>query len=107
MVLHRKQAEPWAVSLLGTGALSNKRGLFAAKKYIEYEKKFCFMHCDGVSDIDIKASIRFRRKHGEKAAIIRVVRRGGCGALTNSTDVIAQAWERLIKIQSRYQASLA
>jgi len=107
MVVHRKQAEPWTVTLLDTGALSNTGGrLLAAKKYIENEEKFCFTYGDGVSDIDITKSIEFHNNHGKKATITGVVPPGRYGALITSKDLVAaQAWERLIEIPSQYQGS--
>ena len=107
MVVHRKQAEPWTVTLLDTGALSNTGGrLLAAKKYIENEEKFCFTYGDGVSDIDITKSIEFHNNHGKKATITGVVPPGRYGALITSKDLVAaQAWERLIEIAFQYQGS--
>jgi len=95
MVVHRKQAEPWTVTLLDTGVSSNTGGrLLAAKKYIENEENFCFTYGDGVSDIDITKSIAFHNKHGKKATITGVVPPGRYGALITSKDEVTEFSEK-------------
>jgi glucose-1-phosphate cytidylyltransferase len=90
MIVHRKQAEPWTVTLVDTGEYSNTGGrLLAAKSYIEDEEDFCFTYGDGVSDVDISGIIDFHRRHGKKATITGVTPPGRYGALvTSGTQVL-------------------
>ena len=95
MIVHRKQAEAWTVTLLDTGEFSNTGGrLLAAKKHIEEEEDFCFTYGDGLSDIDFKKSIEFHKKHGKKATITGVVPPGRYGVLVTSNDRVTDFTEK-------------
>lgn len=82
MEVHRHKAEPWKVTLVdtGEGTLTGGR-LKRVSKYIENEESFCFTYGDGVSDVDIGASIDFHRRHGKLATVTAVLPPGRYGAL--------------------------
>ena len=95
MIVHRKKAEPWTVTLVDTGEFTNTGGrLLAAKKYIEDEEDFCFTYGDGVSDVDIMKVVRFHKKHGKKATITGVVPPGRYGAIVTSNDRVTNFTEK-------------
>ena len=95
MIVLRKMAEPWTVTLVDTGEFSNTGGrLLAAKKYIENEDDFCFTYGDGLSNIDITKSIEFHSNHGKKATITGVVPPGRYGALITSNDQVTEFTEK-------------
>lgn len=50
--------------------------------YVKDEEAFCFTYGDGVSDVDISASIAFQRTHGKLATVTAVQPPGRYGALT-------------------------
>ena len=82
MEVHSKRAEPWCVTLVDTGDESMTGGrLRRVAKYVENEEAFCFTYGDGVSDIDIGASIAFHRAHGKAATLAAVFPPGRFGAL--------------------------
>lgn len=82
MEVHNDRAEPWKVTLVDTGENANTGGrLLAVSKYIYNEKVFCLTYGDGLSDIDISASIRFHEKHGKLATITAVYPPGRFGSL--------------------------
>ena len=71
---HDDRAEPWVVTLVDTGEKSMTGGrLKAVEKYLDDEDFFCFTYGDGVSDIDIRASIEFHKSHGRKATLSAVI----------------------------------
>ncbi|MDB4035270.1 glucose-1-phosphate cytidylyltransferase [Pseudomonadales bacterium] len=82
MDVHQKKAEPWRVTLVdtGDGTLTGGR-LKRVSSYIKNEEAFCFTYGDGLSDIDISASIKFHRNHGKLATVTSVVPPGRYGAL--------------------------
>jgi glucose-1-phosphate cytidylyltransferase len=95
MVVHRKKAEPWTVTLVDTGEFSNTGGrLMFAKEYVKDEEDFCFTYGDGVSDVDIAESIAFHVKHGKKATITGVVPPGRYGALVTTNDQVTEFTEK-------------
>ncbi|GAA0751440.1 glucose-1-phosphate cytidylyltransferase [Ideonella azotifigens] len=82
MEVHSKRAEPWSVTLVDTGDDSMTGGrLRRVAKYVENEEAFCFTYGDGVSDIDISASIAFHRAHGKSATLTATFPPGRFGAL--------------------------
>ena len=82
MEVHDGRAEPWKVTLVDTGENAQTGGrLLAVGKYIDNEEAFCLTYGDGVSDIDIGASIEFHKKHGKLATVASVFPPGRFGAL--------------------------
>jgi glucose-1-phosphate cytidylyltransferase len=82
MEVHQRKAEPWRVTLVDTGDETLTGGrLKRVAPYLKDEQEFCFTYGDGVSDIDIRASIEFHRKHGKLATVTAVKPPGRYGAL--------------------------
>lgn len=82
MHVHQKRAEPWKVTLVDTGDSSMTGGrLRRVSDYVKDEEAFCFTYGDGVSDIDITASIAFHRSHGKAATLTATYPPGRFGAL--------------------------
>jgi glucose-1-phosphate cytidylyltransferase len=82
MEVHSKRAEPWTVTLVDTGDESMTGGrLRRVADYVKDEEAFCFTYGDGVSDVDITASIAFHLKHGKAATLTATMPPGRFGAL--------------------------
>jgi len=82
MEVHQKRAEPWTVSLIDTGDSSMTGGrLLRVANYVKEEDDFCFTYGDGVSDLDIAATIAFHRSHGKDATLTATYPPGRFGAL--------------------------
>ncbi|MCO5975792.1 glucose-1-phosphate cytidylyltransferase [Ideonella oryzae] len=82
MEVHQKRAEPWTVTLVDTGENSMTGGrLRRVADYIRDEEAFCFTYGDGVSDVDIGASIAFHKRHGKAATVTATFPPGRFGAL--------------------------
>ena len=82
MEVHHKRAEPWKVTLVDTGDTSMTGGrLRRVADYVRDEEAFCFTYGDGVSDIDITASIAYHRAHGKAATLTATYPPGRFGAL--------------------------
>lgn len=76
------RAESWKVTLVDTGEHAQTGGrLLAVSQYIDHDEPFCMTYGDGVSDVDITASIEFHRRHGKLATVTSVVPPGRFGAL--------------------------
>lgn len=79
--VHAATAEPWRVTLLDTGDETMTGGrLKRAGAYLG-DDDFCFTYGDGVSDVDIKASIAFHRAHGKLLTVTAVQPPGRFGGL--------------------------
>jgi glucose-1-phosphate cytidylyltransferase len=82
MEVHERKAEPWRVTLVDTGEDTMTGGrLKRVARYLQGEPAFCFTYGDGVSDLDISASIEFHRQHGKLATVTAVQPPGRYGAL--------------------------
>ena len=82
MIVHQQKVEPWRVTLVDTGDETLTGGrLKRVSNYIKDEDAFCFTYGDGVSDVDIRASIDFHRGHGKLATVTAVRPPGRYGAL--------------------------
>ncbi len=82
MEVHSKRAEPWTVTLVDTGDESMTGGrLGRVADYVKDEEAFCFTYGDGLSDLDIGASVAFHRQHGKAATLTATFPPGRFGAL--------------------------
>ncbi len=83
MEVHQSVAEPWRVTLVDTGENTGTGGTAGSGygKYMEGEDAFCMTYGDGVSDVDITASIAFHRNHGRKVTLTAVQPPARFGAL--------------------------
>jgi len=82
MEVHHKRAEPWNVTLVDTGEESMTGGrLRRVADYVRGEEAFCFTYGDGVSDVDIRATIHFHKQHGKAATLTATYPPGRFGAL--------------------------
>jgi glucose-1-phosphate cytidylyltransferase len=97
MEVHRSEAEPWKVTLVDTGDSTNTGGRL--KRVLSYlnGEDFCFTYGDGVSDLDVRASIEFHRSHGAAATITAVQPGGRFGALTISDDQVRGFQEKPVE----------
>ncbi|MFZ6846390.1 glucose-1-phosphate cytidylyltransferase [Undibacterium sp. RuTC16W] len=90
MEVHERHAEPWKVTLVDTGEDTMTGGrLKRVARYVQDDEAFCFTYGDGVSDLDIAASIAFHREHGKLATVTAVLPPGRYGALERDGDQVA------------------
>ncbi len=82
MEVHKKDAEPWNITLIDTGENTLTGGrLKRVYEYLKDDPAFCFTYGDGVSDIDISQSIKFHNSHGKLATVSAITPPGRYGAL--------------------------
>jgi glucose-1-phosphate cytidylyltransferase len=84
MEVHRQTAEPWRVTLVDTGDVTQTGGrIKRVMDYVKDEPYFALTYGDGVADIDIAAEVNFHKAHGRKATItaVRPARRFGAIAV--------------------------
>lgn len=69
--VHKNLTDPWKVTLVDTGPDTYTGGRL--KRVADYlDDTFCFTYGDGVSDIDIQATVDFHSSHGKLATMTTV-----------------------------------
>ena len=72
MKVHHKHSEPWKVTLIDTGEMTNTGGrLKRVANYLD-EKPFLFTYGDGIGDINIRALIDFAEKQNRLSCLTAV-----------------------------------
>jgi len=87
MQVHQRNAEPWRVTLVDTGESTMTGGrLKRVADYILDEEAFCFTYGDGVSDVDISATIAFHKAHSKLVTVTAVQPPGRYGAIERENN---------------------
>ena len=95
MNVHRGRVEPWTVTLVDTGDASMTGGrLLRVKEYVQDEEAFCFTYGDGLSDVDITATIDFHKQHGKLATLTSTYPPGRFGAINIDNDQVSSFEEK-------------
>lgn len=94
--LHGKHSEEdWKVTLVETGESTQTGGRIAAvRKYVEGSQPFLLTYGDGVSDVDISATISFHAKHGKIATVTAVRPPGRFGEMQMHDGVVKEFNEK-------------
>ncbi len=82
MEIHEKKAEPWKITLIDTGEMSQTGGrLKRVESHLANEEIFCFTYGDGLADVDVSSLISLHRKSGKLATVTAVQPPGRFGSL--------------------------
>ena len=93
--VHERRAKPWTVTLVETGKETMTGGrLKRVAQYLDEDEPFCLTYGDGLSNVDIKASIKFHNKHKKLATLTAVHAPGRFGALDISNESISSFKEK-------------
>ncbi|PJE34999.1 glucose-1-phosphate cytidylyltransferase [Pseudooceanicola lipolyticus] len=80
MEVHNQSAEPWKITLVDTGEMTQTGGrIRRIRNYID--GPFCLTYGDGVSDVNISALVDFHRAEGCEATLTAILPAGRFGAL--------------------------
>ena len=88
MEVHERYVEPWRVTLVDTGQDTQTGGRLKRVRDYVGDETFCLTYGDGVSDIDIGATIQFHREHGKLATVTAIQPPGRYGALNLEGDAV-------------------
>jgi glucose-1-phosphate cytidylyltransferase len=77
----RARAEPWRITVLDTGTETMTGGRLKRAREFLGDGTFCMTYGDGVSDVDISATIAFHREQGRLATVTAVTPPGRFGVL--------------------------
>jgi glucose-1-phosphate cytidylyltransferase len=92
---HQSSVEPWRITLVDTGEMTLTGGrLKRVRAYLDPDVPFCFTYGDGLSDVDIGATIAFHREHGKLATVTAVRPPGRYGALEIDGSIVKSFVEK-------------
>jgi len=94
MSVHQQHAEPWKITLIDTGELTQTGGRI--KRVAEHlsDGPFCLTYGDGLSDVDISALIEFHKANGREATVTAVQPAGRFGAIELQEDRVSRFIEK-------------
>lgn len=101
--VHTQAVEKWKVTLLDTGLHTKTGGrIKRAIQFLNDDSPFCLTYGDGVSNVDIKASIDFHRSHGKSCTVTAITPPGRFGVLdVNDNDEVMGFREKIASDQYR------
>ena len=92
--VHQKRSEPWKVTLVDTGDLTQTAGrLKRVKSYINSES-FCFTYGDGLSNVNIRDLINFHNNQNCLATLTSVRPPGRYGAIKSKGNKVTDFTEK-------------
>ena len=95
LTVHKRNAEPWKITLVDTGKDTLTGGrLKRVKEHLKDEDAFCLTYGDGLANVDIGRLIQFHKSHGKSATITAVVPPGRYGALEIDGDNVTSFKEK-------------
>lgn len=92
--MRQPRTEEWTVHLIDTGLHTNTGGRVAALADLIGDETFLLTYGDGVSDVDIRASIDFHRRHGRLATVTAVRPPARFGGMIMDGDRVADFTEK-------------
>ncbi len=93
--VHKNKAESWKVTLVDTGEDTATGGrLKRVKEYLKNEECFCLTYGDGVSNVDISASINFHKSQNTLATVTATFPQAKFGALGIEGDQVISFLEK-------------
>ena len=94
MIVHRKHAEPWKVTIIDTGDDTLTGGRIKRIRDYVGGETFCCTYGDGVADIDITALVAAHKVAGREATLTGVQPPGRFGALGLEGDRVKAFQEK-------------
>ncbi len=89
MAVHRRNSEPWRVTLIDTGDATLTGGrLKRVADHVRDEESFFFTYGDGLANVDLRGELEFHRSHGKLATVLAVQPPGRYGALDISETTV-------------------
>jgi glucose-1-phosphate cytidylyltransferase len=81
MEVHKRNAEPWRVTIVDTGDATMTGGRLRRVREHLGDEPFCFTYGDGVGDVDISALVAYHKANKLEATVTGVQPPGRYGAL--------------------------
>ena len=93
MEVHNRASEPWKVTMVDTGALTQTGGRIR-RVAAHLTETFCLTYGDGVSDVDISQTIEFHKAQGRLATMTAIQPPGRYGDLSLDGNLVTAFQEK-------------
>lgn len=93
-VIHRQQTEPWSVTLVETGELSQTGGRLKRVKEYVGDEPFIFTYGDGLADINIEQLLAHHQESRRLVTVTAVQPPGRYGALERDGNLVRSFTEK-------------
>lgn len=94
IVYHQTTSEPWRVTLVDTGEDTLTGGRLLRVRQFLTDETFGLTYGDGLTDLDVRASVAFHLSHGKLATLTAVVPPGRYGAVDLEGDRVLRFVEK-------------
>jgi glucose-1-phosphate cytidylyltransferase len=94
MEVHHRNAEPWVVTLVDTGEMTQTGGRLKRVRDYVGASTFCLTYGDGVSDVSIGQLLEHHAKNGRIATVTAIQPPGRYGALGIEGDSVQNFQEK-------------
>jgi len=95
ITVHKKNTEPWKVTLVDTGDDSQTgQRIKRIEKYLDNTDTFCLTYGDGLSSVNIKNLIKFHYKSKKLATVLAVKPAGRFGAIKLTDNLVQEFLEK-------------
>jgi glucose-1-phosphate cytidylyltransferase len=92
--IHKKRAESWKITVVDTGLETMTGGrLRKIEPYLD-DETFLMTYGDGLSDVDISATIEFHKSQNREATLVAVQQPGRFGALEIQSEKVSKFKEK-------------
>jgi glucose-1-phosphate cytidylyltransferase len=93
IIVHRKNTEPWKVTLIDTGDYSQTgERIKRVEKYVG--DTFCLTYGDGLSSVNIKDLINFHKLNKKLATVLAIKPQGRFGAIKINNNLVKEFLEK-------------
>ena len=92
--IHPTDVEPWRVTLVDTGELTQTGGRLRKVRHHLEDEPFLMTYGDGLADVDVRALRAYHAEHGKRATVTAVQPPGRFGALDLDDDVVRRFTEK-------------
>lgn len=94
-VVNRRNAESWRVTVVDTGLNTMTGGrIKRIRQYLKEGEPFFLTYGDGVSDVDLRATLAFHKTHGRLATLTAIQPEGRFGIMDIEGDIIKSFREK-------------
>jgi glucose-1-phosphate cytidylyltransferase len=93
IIVHRKNTEPWKVTLIDTGDYSQTgERIKRVEKYVG--DTFCLTYGDGLSSVNIKDLINFHKRNKKLATVLAIKPQGRFGVIKINNNLVKEFLEK-------------